>query len=155
MWGVAGFTVDVQHHVVTVLRQLADVPAPLQLHVHGGQLRHAARQRGKERRVQRQFLFAAQLLLDAPQERQAIQRAMSLVQLDHRVKPPQRPQIADVTHKNCSTRFHLAEQLLQHVQQVFHSGEILNHRVEDHGIKPLIAQVLQLVGRGAAQRDIG
>src|SRR5579884_3995116 len=108
----------------------------------------------KECRVQNQFLFLAFLL--SYFLAQIFQRYFwcSVVELDRCMICTQEWQASHVANKDMSTWRSHSYCLLQYLQEVIRTREILHHGVDYHQVKTVISNESQLVGKALPQYDM-
>ncbi|CUI98837.1 Uncharacterised protein [Achromobacter ruhlandii] len=144
---------DMQDDVEAKARHLVDVGPVAQQDLDARDPRIQRRQVGEEFRRQHQLAFRAQAALRAPAQFVGRQAAQALEVRHVGVERLQQRQVAHVAHKDAAFGHGLGGPI-QHRQQIAGAGEVLRHRIDDHGVEAARFHLRQIVGQTVFARGL-
>ena len=143
-----------QNHVVTKARQFVVEAASLELDFDARDFGQASPQRVEESGRDDQLLLLAQALLNELPQLRPGERRGGLTKLHGGVKSLQQRKTSDIPDEHRPARAHRLHGPFQNPQQVIDAGEILNHRVQDDGIKGCLVKLRKILGGSVQQRHL-
>ena len=141
--------------VVAEPRQLVVMVAPPELDLDLAELGVALLERLEERRVEEQLLGLFEAPADPRTQPVDAQGGGGLVHLDRGVEGLEQGERPHVSDKEEASRRERPDGPFEHGDQVVDAGEVLRHRVEDHGVESLGLDPREVVGGPLLQLDVG
>ncbi len=132
-----------QHHVVAVPVHLVVVAAAADLDPDAGDGGRGGGEDGEVVRVEEQFGFAGDALLDAAGHRGAVREGTGAAQFDGGAEGLQQAAVADVADEDRAAGGEQVEDAGEHLGEVGGVGEVLDHGVENHRVEVAAGQAVE------------